>query len=87
MVVQAQQQGGGQADNRYDDGNSAMAQAGYQAYDNGVATRLRPRTLDPDDQRLRLDRIYQSERLEEQGPPGPPSFGPWIINEPAVPLF
>ena len=48
MVVQAQQQGGGQAGNRYN-GNSAMARAGYQAYDNAVGTRLGPWTLDPDD--------------------------------------
>ena len=60
MVVQAQQQGGGQADNRYDDGNSVMVRAGYQTYDNALATRLGPRMLDPDDQRLKLDRIYQS---------------------------
>ena len=87
MVVQAQYQGGGQAGNRFDDGNSAMAQAGYQAYDNALASRLGPWTLDPDDQRLRLDNIYQLERLEEQDPPGPPCFGPRIMNEPAVPLF
>ena len=82
-----QAQGSGHPGNRYDDGNSAIARAGYQAYDTGVANRLGPRTLDPDDQRLRLDKIYQSERLEEQGPPGPPCFGPRIMNEPAVPLF
>ena len=58
VVVQAQQQDGGQAGNRYDDSNSAMARSGYQAYDNALASRLGPRTLDPDDQRLRLDKIY-----------------------------
>ena len=86
-MVQAQQQGGGQAGNRYDDGNSAMARAGYQAYDNALTSRLGPWILDPDDQRLKLDRIYQFERLEEQGPPGPPCFGSRIMNEPVVPLF
>ena len=37
-MVQAQQQGGGQAGYRYDDGNSAMARAGYQTYDNALAS-------------------------------------------------
>ena len=74
-----QVQGGGQAGNRYDDGDSAMARAGYQAGNPGIANRLGHRVLDPDDQRLRLDRIYQSEEIEEQGPPGPPCFGPRII--------
>ena len=56
-----QVQGSGQVGNRYDDGNSAMARAGYQAYNPGMANRIGARMLDPDDQRLRLDRIYQSE--------------------------
>ena len=43
--------------------------------------------LDPDDQCLRLDKIYQSEEIEEQGPPGPPCFGPRIMHEPAVQFF
>jgi hypothetical protein len=87
VMVQAQHQGGGQAGHYYDDGNSAMARAGYPTYDNALASRLGPRALDPDDQRLKLDRIYQSEKLEEQGPPGPACFGPRIMNEPSVPLF
>ena len=60
-----QVQGGGQAGNRYDDGNSAMARAGYQVNNLGMAHRLGARMLDPDDQRLRLDKIYQSEEIEE----------------------
>ena len=52
-----------------------------------MANRLGHRVLDPDDQRLRLDRIYQSEEIEEQGPPGPRCFGPRIMQEPAVQYF
>ena len=64
-----------------------MARAGYQACNPGMAHRLGARILDPDDQRLRLDKIYQSEEIEEQGPPGPPCFGPRIMQEPAVQYF
>ena len=37
--------------------------------------------------RNKLDRIFLSEILEEQGPPGPLCFGPRIMREPAVPGF
>ena len=35
----------------------------------------------PYDIRNKLDRLYVSEYLEEQGPPGPKCFGPRIMNE------
>jgi hypothetical protein len=68
--------------NRYDDGYSAMEKAGYPRYEGALGSRLGPRQLSPNDARYKLDRIYMSEMLEEQGPPGPACFGPRIMREP-----
>ena len=73
--------------NRYDDGYSAMERAGYQRYEGALGSRLGPRQLSANDARYKLDRIFMSEMLEEQGPPGPACFGPRIMREPPVPHF
>ena len=52
-----------------------------------MGSRLGSRNLQPDDARLKLDRIYRSELIEIQGPPGPACIGPRIMNEPPVPNF
>ena len=71
--------------NRYDDGNSALERAGYmrqeRAPENPLGYRIGNRELPPCDQRNRLDRLYLSEILEEQGPPGPVCFAPRIMRE------
>ena len=56
---------------RYDDGNSAMARASYLRYapvipEGVLGSRLGPRQLPAHDVRNKLDRIYMSEILEEQ---------------------
>ena len=38
--------------------------------------------LGPNDARYKLDKLWLSEILEEQGPPGPICFGPRIMHEP-----
>lgn len=77
----------GQGANRYDDGNSAMERARYQRVEGALGARLGSRQLAPNDARYKLDRIYLSEMLETQGPPGPACFGPRIMREPPVPGF
>ena len=77
---------------RYDDGNSAMEQAGYPRYaprapEGALASRLEPWQLPAHDVRNKLDRIKMSEILEEQGPPGPACFAARIRREPLVPHF
>jgi hypothetical protein len=52
-----------------------------------IASRLRPRSLAPDDACFKLDRIYQTELVERQGAPGPMCFGPRIMGEPAPYCF
>ena len=42
--------------------------------------------LAPGDVRNKLDRIYLSEQLEEEGPPGLACFGPRIMREPPPPV-
>ena len=68
-----------------------MERAGYPryegAYGSTLGSRLGSRVLAPSDARYRLDRIYMSEMLEVQGPPGPACFGPRIMNEPPVRHF
>ena len=71
--------------NRYDDGYSAMEKAGYPRYERLVSegvvgSRLGPHQLPAHDARNKLNRIYMSEILEEQGPPGPACFGPHIMS-------
>ena len=73
--------------NRHDDGNSRLQQLGYQPNENPLRSRIGTRQLDTADARFRLDRIHQSELLEEQGPPGPACSGPRIMWEPAVRNF
>ena len=58
-----------------------MENAGYhmpenQVYEGQMGPQLGNRYLAPYDARLKLDRIYLSEILEEQGPLGPKCFGP-----------
>ena len=49
----------------------------------GLGGRLGSRQLSPHDARHKLDKIYLSEILEEQGPPGPRCFAPRFMREPA----
>src|SRR3954464_13222523 len=49
--------------------------------------RIMYRNLPSNDAGLKLDRLYRSELLEEQGPPGPSCFVPRIMREPPVPNF
>ena len=49
--------------------------------ENPLGCRIGSRDLPPYDQRNRLDRLYLSEILEEQGPPGPVCFAPRIMRE------
>ena len=81
-----QPQNVGQGDDRYDDGDSAMARAGYHRVDRALGPRIGARMLAPGDVRNKLDRIYLSEQLEEEGPPGPACFGPRIMKEPPPPV-
>ena len=65
-----------------------MVNAGYPRPDyHVIGSRLGSRDLMPDDARLKLDRLYRSEQIESQGPPGPACFGPRIMKEPPVPNF
>ena len=68
-----------QAADRYDDGYSAMERAGYTRFRDlasvgALGARLGTRQLTAHDVRNKLDRIYLSELLEEQGPLGPACF-------------
>ena len=57
----------------------------FGTYNYGVLqSRLGPRQLPAHDARNKLDRIYMSELLEEQGTPGPACFGHRIMREPPV---
>ena len=40
-----------------------------------------PRELTPGEARNYLDRIYDQDELDRQGPPGPACFGPRIMNQ------
>ncbi|KAK1627581.1 hypothetical protein QYE76_001896 [Lolium multiflorum] len=51
------------------------------AYRNPLGERLGERYLPERDARHRLDRVYLSEMIEEEGPPGPKCFGPRIMKE------
>ena len=69
-----------------------MARAGYpraerQVSEGALGARLGPRQLPAHDVRNKLDRIYMSELLEGQGPPGPACFGPRIMKQEPVPNF
>ena len=75
------------AQDRLNDGNSRLQQLGYQPDENPLGSRIGTRQLNPADARFRLDRIHQSELVEEQGPPGPACFGPRIMREPPVRNF
>ena len=43
-----------------------------------------PSELAPDDARNYLDRFYDQDELDQQGPPGPACFGPRIMNQPTL---
>ena len=71
---------------RHDDGDTAMINAGYRRLDQArhaepLGDRLGARHLPTYDARHRLDRIYLTKQLEVQGPPGPACFGPRIMRE------
>ncbi|KAM0839317.1 hypothetical protein ACQ4PT_060393 [Festuca glaucescens] len=82
---------------RHNDGDTAMINAGYRRLDQArhaepLGDRLGARHLPAYDARHRLDRIYLTEQLEVQGPPGTACFGPRIMREvnavmPAIPEF
>ena len=75
-------------DERYDDGYSAMENAGYRRKDGGpLGSRVGRRMYPEHDSRHRLDRLRMSEKIEEEGPPGPRCFGPRIMREPPVANF
>src|SRR4051812_31072169 len=77
-----------QINERYNDGYSEMEYAIHGKNNHyGVQDRILYRDLPSNDARVKLDRLYQSELLEEQGPPGPTCFGPRIMGEPPVPNF
>ena len=77
-----------QANERYNDGYSDMEYAGHGGNNHyGMQERIMYGNLPSNDARLKLDRLYRSELLEEQGPPGPACFGPRIMGEPPVPNF
>ena len=83
-----QQRGPQWEQNRYNDGDSEIMNAGYARPDyHVIGSRLGSRDLMPDDARLKLDRLYRSEQIECQGPPGPACFVPRIMKEPLVPNF
>ncbi|KAK1600778.1 hypothetical protein QYE76_017989 [Lolium multiflorum] len=50
-------------------------------YRNPLGGRLGERCLPDRDARHRLDRVYLSEIIEAEGPPGPKCFGPRIMKE------
>ena len=54
------------AQDRLNDGNSRLQQLGYQPDENPLGSRIGTRQLNPADARFRLDRIHQSELVEEQ---------------------
>ncbi|KAK1632810.1 hypothetical protein QYE76_007125 [Lolium multiflorum] len=64
---------------RYDEADSGMEKAG--AYRNPLGERVGERCLPERDARHRLDRVYLSELVEAEGPPGPKCFGPRIMKE------
>ena len=77
-----------QANERYNDGYSDMEYSGHGGNNHyGIQERIIYRNLPSNDARLKLDRLYWSELLEEQGSPGPACFGPRIMGEPPVPNF
>src|SRR4051812_32502604 len=77
-----------QVNERYNDGYSEMKYAIHGGNNHyGMQDRVLYRDLPSNDARLKLDRLYRSELLEEQGPPGPTCFGPRIMGEPPVPNF
>ncbi|KAK1685933.1 hypothetical protein QYE76_046781 [Lolium multiflorum] len=51
------------------------------AYRNPLGDRVGERHLPERDARHRLDRVYLSEIIKEEGPPGPKCFGPRIMKE------
>ena len=63
-----------------------MERAGFYRVDGALGERIGARTLPTGDARYKLDRIYMSEKLEEEGPPGPACFGPRIMKEPPPPV-
>ena len=77
-----------QINERYNDGYSEMEYAIHGGNNHyGIEDRVLYRDLPSNDARVKLDRLYMSELLEEQGPPGPACFGPRIMSEPPVPNF
>jgi hypothetical protein len=56
-----------------------MERAGYPR--NPLGDRIGERFLPPHDARHRLDRIYLSEMVEAEVPPGPTCFRPRIMKE------
>ena len=64
---------------RYDEGDSGTER--IAAYRNPLGERVGERCLPDRDARHRLDRVYLSEMIEAEGPPGPKCFGPRIMKE------
>ncbi|KAK1631916.1 hypothetical protein QYE76_006231 [Lolium multiflorum] len=62
---------------RYDEADSTR----FTAYRNPLGERVGERHLPERDARHRLDRVYLSEMIEAEGPPGPKCFGPRIMKE------
>jgi hypothetical protein len=71
--------GNAAAPSRYDEADSGLERAGYHR--NPLGERVEERCLPEQDARHKLDRVYLSEMIESEGPPGPPCFGPRIMRE------
>jgi hypothetical protein len=67
------------ARNLYDEADSGAEKVDYRW--NALENRLGERCLPEKDARHKMDRIYLSEMIEAEGPPGPPCFGPRIMKE------
>ncbi|KAM0923579.1 hypothetical protein ACQ4PT_005449 [Festuca glaucescens] len=65
--------------NRYDEADSGLERTGHHR--NPLGERVGERCLPELDARHRLDRVYLSEMIESEGPPGPKCFGPRIMRE------
>ncbi|KAK1607953.1 hypothetical protein QYE76_031626 [Lolium multiflorum] len=63
----------------YDESDSEVERT--RARRNPLGERLGERHLPGQDARHRLDRVYLSEMIESEGPPGPKCFGPRIMRE------
>ena len=75
-------------EDHYDDGDSARERAGFSRKVRGaLGERLGYRDIPEGDMRHRLDQVYMSAIVEEEGPLGPKCFTRRITEEMPVPGF